>query len=305
MRKYWVSDSGSDESFWEHEYNKHATCISTLQPHCYTDYKPTEQVADFFNRVVSLFKTLPTYTWLSDAGITPSNSKTYTSAEIQAALSKQHGGKDVYLGCSDGALDQVYYYFNVRGSVQTGTFVPAENTGGTSCPATGIKYPPKSSSSSNTVSPTSTVPAPTSTGGGTPFSGKGYLHLRTSNGKRNGCIISLGTWYTSGTCATFTASNVTTADSSHSTARAKGFHLKSSKGKCAISASDGTLTCAASVKEASTFESDEDGRLTYDDKSVFYADSVSKGRRQEKVYTGSGDPGGRHEVELSIEWHGI
>lgn len=29
----------------------------------------------------------------------------------------------------------------------------------------------------------------------------------TSGGKQNGCIISKGTWYTTGTCATFTATS--------------------------------------------------------------------------------------------------
>jgi len=76
MNTYWISDDSTNEVFWEHEWGKHGTCISTLDPNCYTDYQPTEEVPDFFNRTVSLFQSLPTYTWLSAAGITPSNSKT-------------------------------------------------------------------------------------------------------------------------------------------------------------------------------------------------------------------------------------
>ena len=82
MNTYWISDTGTNEAFWEHEWGKHGTCISTLEPDCYTGYTPQEEVVDFFNKVVDLFKTLPSYTWLSNAGIVPSSTTTYTSAAI-------------------------------------------------------------------------------------------------------------------------------------------------------------------------------------------------------------------------------
>lgn len=62
MQTYWVSDDESNEAFWDHEWETHGTCISTLEPSCYTDYTPGEEAVDFFTTVVSLFKTLPTYT---------------------------------------------------------------------------------------------------------------------------------------------------------------------------------------------------------------------------------------------------
>lgn len=40
---------------------KHGTCISTLNPDCYADHTPTEEVVDFFQKTVDLFKTLPSY----------------------------------------------------------------------------------------------------------------------------------------------------------------------------------------------------------------------------------------------------
>jgi len=49
MNKYWKNNAGTDESFWEHEWNKHGTCISTLEPGCYNDYKAQEEVVDFFS----------------------------------------------------------------------------------------------------------------------------------------------------------------------------------------------------------------------------------------------------------------
>lgn len=61
MKQYWVDIDGDDESFWSHEWNKHGTCINTIEPSCYTDYQPQEEVGDFFATVVKLFKGLDTY----------------------------------------------------------------------------------------------------------------------------------------------------------------------------------------------------------------------------------------------------
>ena len=124
MDTYWVSDSGTNEAFWEHEWEKHGTCISTLEPDCYTDYTPQEEVVDFFNKVVTLFKTLPSYTWLSNAGILPSTTTTYTSAEILAALQTPRGVTAVIQCENTNELDEIWYFYDVKGSVQTGTFIP-------------------------------------------------------------------------------------------------------------------------------------------------------------------------------------
>ncbi|KAE9367742.1 ribonuclease T2 [Stipitochalara longipes BDJ] len=152
MNSYWLPNSGSAESFWEHEWNKHGTCINTLAPSCYGDgYQPGDEVVDFFTKAVETFKGLDTYKALAAAGILPSTSKTYTSDEIQAALTPITGSA-VVLGCRGGRLDEAWYSFNVQGSLQTGEFVPTNPAGkggrGT-CPAKGIRYLPKSSSSAN------------------------------------------------------------------------------------------------------------------------------------------------------------
>jgi ribonuclease T2 len=57
MNTYWLPDSGTSEHFWEHEWNKHGTCINTLSPACYGDgYEAGVEVVDFFNRAVEVFK---------------------------------------------------------------------------------------------------------------------------------------------------------------------------------------------------------------------------------------------------------
>lgn len=128
MNTYWKDYQGNDETFWEHEWGKHGTCISTLEPSCYTDYTPQQEVVDFFQKTVDLFKTLDSYSFLSAAGIVPSSTDTYTSAQILAALAEPRGVQ-VAIQCRNSALDEIWYFFDVRGSVQTGTFVATDPGG--------------------------------------------------------------------------------------------------------------------------------------------------------------------------------
>ncbi|EPS25161.1 Ribonuclease T2 [Penicillium oxalicum] len=143
MQDYWVDINGDDESFWAHEWGKHGTCINTINPECYSNYSPQEEVGQFFQKVVDLFQGLDTYQALADAGIRPSTSKTYRLSDIQAALSNLHDGASVYLGCSSGKLNQVWYFFNVAGNAITGQYEAVDTLTKSSCPSTGIKYLPK------------------------------------------------------------------------------------------------------------------------------------------------------------------
>lgn len=143
MRQFWKDYKGDDETFWEHEWAKHGTCISTLDPKCYDGYRAGQEAADFFRTTVDLFKTLPTYRWLEDAGITPSSSETYSLDRVRGALSRRHGA-DVTLGCRGKVLNEVWYHFNVRGSLQGGEFVASAPDGTKGkCPST-VQYRPKS-----------------------------------------------------------------------------------------------------------------------------------------------------------------
>ncbi|RFU31258.1 hypothetical protein B7463_g5050, partial [Scytalidium lignicola] len=282
MNTFWKNDpnDGSDEEFWEHEWETHGTCISTLDTTCYSDYSPQEEVPDFFQTAVNLFKTVDTYAFLADAGIVPSSSATYTAAEIQAAI-RAAFGFEATIQCSSGALDEIWYSFDVLGSVVTGTFQPATPVGqSSSCSSSGIKYLPKPSgtSISRSSTPTSTSRTSTSTtrGGSSPtptggFSGSGFLNAVTS-GSQSGCLISSGTWFTTGTCATYTA-----------TSSGSGFTLRSSKGNCAIENSE--FTCA-SGNTATVFTA-INGLLAYSGSTAFYATAVPSGQTQATVYTSS------------------
>ncbi|EPS40167.1 hypothetical protein H072_6049 [Dactylellina haptotyla CBS 200.50] len=288
MNTYWKSNDGNDESFWEHEWNKHGTCISTFDPPCYPGAKKGQDIVDYTDKAVSLFKNLATYNILASAGITPSSSKTYALADLQAAIVKVHG-KEATLNCNSGVLTEVWYHYNVYGSAQSGQYVAANPIGSKStCPATGIKYVPKSGggggSTTTTTKTTTTTGGPTSTptgGSGDPFSGKGYLNV-----DKGGCLISTGKWYTKGTCATYTA-----------TASGSGFTLKSSKGNCDIVS--GEFQCGPTVS-AGTFAA-SGGKLANGSATSFYTSGDANDGSQLSVFTTSD---GR-TTTLTITWQSL
>ncbi|KAL2824955.1 ribonuclease T2-like protein [Aspergillus cavernicola] len=160
MNKYWKDNSGDDESFWEHEWNKHGTCINTIEPACYTDYTAQDEVVDYLQKAVDLFKTLDSYKALAAAGITPSNSKTYGLSEIHDALSNIHEGFAPYVACDGDYLSEAWYFYYVRGNLITGQYEPSEKLTESNCPETGIKYAPKSGGNNSTSPPTTACPAP-------------------------------------------------------------------------------------------------------------------------------------------------
>jgi ribonuclease T2 len=62
-------------------------------------YQNHPDVVDFFSTAVAYYENLPTYGWLSAANIRPSNTTTFTSGDIQDALTKGFGALR-YIGCS-------------------------------------------------------------------------------------------------------------------------------------------------------------------------------------------------------------
>ncbi|KAF5025411.1 hypothetical protein F66182_2513 [Fusarium sp. NRRL 66182] len=128
MNKYWVAAEGTNEKFWEDQWAGHGTCFSTLDPACFSEYDRAEEAIVYFQRTISLFKTLPTYEWLREAGIVPSYSRKYELAGIQAVLEKHHGAP-VTFRCAGKRLHEIGYHFNVTGSLQFGDFESTSATG--------------------------------------------------------------------------------------------------------------------------------------------------------------------------------
>ena len=168
----------------QHEWATHGTCFSTLEPSCLPSGSPigAEAVA-YFESVVALFQTLPTYSWLESQGITPSATATYRLTDLISALQTASGGvrcpvnpmtrhftDQEYLqftptlGCSGSTLNSISWYFHLKGSLIDGNFIPISKRTVLSqswnhfvdivtpdnpelvpstCPSSGIVYPPK------------------------------------------------------------------------------------------------------------------------------------------------------------------
>lgn len=104
---------------------------------------------DYFETTVMYHKELPTWSWLTAHGITPSNSTTYTLYDIESALTQEYSATP-FVGCSgprfnetkagEGSMDngrtefgEVWYYFHVNGRPQDGNKVPVFQTGESTC----------------------------------------------------------------------------------------------------------------------------------------------------------------------------
>lgn len=310
MQKYWKDYQGDDQNLWSHEWSKHGTCVSTLDTKCYTDYRAQQEVVDYFNTTVALFKTLPTYETLAAAGVLPSKSRTWTMEEIQAPLTKMHGTA-ITLGCKGKVLSEVWYHFAVRGSVRTGEFVAVEPDGAkSSCPGTGIRYLPKGSSSSTSTTmkatgsqPVTPIPSPTSTAA--PFTGKGMLQVYVKGeSSPHGCLISQGNWYMSGTCAGFrvqddvvdeVVTNAEGQDEPHM------FTLLSSKGPCGFI--EDKFQCGEKLPAQTIFSTTSNGTLSYQEHTSFYASAVPQKfeRGDISIIKQTGNAG----VEVEIVWSSI
>lgn len=254
MQDNWKDIRGNDENLWVHEFNKHGTCMATLNPSCYErTARANQNVVDFFQTAVDLWLELPTYQFLTSAGIFPSESATFTVQQFQDAISPNIGRQAVYLGCDDhNALYQVYYYFNVKGSVATGTFSPIGPENSRQGCKDGFRWLPKGSKHGG--------------GGGGGDGTSGYLKLSG----QPGCLISNGKWFTSGTCATFRTKTTTF-----------GTTVTSSKGNCGIV--KGVFTCGKGIT-AGEFALDSDNNLSYGGNLDWSADHIPGHQEQVSVF---------------------
>lgn len=217
MKSNWKNFNGNDESLWTHEFNKHGTCIKTIRSKCFADYKENENVYKFFNISVNLFKKYPTFKFLNEEGIIPSNDQTYTKEEISNALKKNFDGKQVYFKCNKyNALQEIWYYHHLKGSLLNEDFVPIDSLINSNCPNQGIKFIPKNQG----FKPPPNQPPKSPN--------RGYLKLSNNPG----CLISNGQWYQYGTCATYQINQLAFG----------GYNIKSSKGYCGIDSND-RLNC--------------------------------------------------------------
>lgn len=211
MNQFWQSKYESSY-LWAHEWNKHGTCISTLEPNCYDNdqQKPNPpdlidaiDVLDYFTHASLLFNSLPTFQFFADHDIVPSHDQTYALEQLQDAIRSSPHGLEATIHCRNhNELSEIWYHFNTRGSLRNAmdswwdgnkmwsSWLPTEPDGQVCrCPKEGIRYLPKSPdwhdqpskpiTSTQTTTQTTTA-APTSTGAPStrPFVGKGRLMVK-------------------------------------------------------------------------------------------------------------------------------
>ncbi|PFH50059.1 hypothetical protein AMATHDRAFT_61815 [Amanita thiersii Skay4041] len=142
MQRYWPDYHGRNEQFWEHEWSKHGTCMSTLRPQCLPDESSagTDAIL-YFKTIIRLFRAYDIYKTLKTANIRPG--ATYSLSSLQAALRRAFKVMPDFR-CTRGNLDQIYLYFHLRGSAIDGQFIPIDAPTRSNCPAR-VNYPVKRS----------------------------------------------------------------------------------------------------------------------------------------------------------------
>ncbi|KAJ9659519.1 Ribonuclease T2 precursor (RNase T2) [Neophaeococcomyces mojaviensis] len=221
MNDHWLSYDSQNAHLWAHEWNKHGTCISTLAPSCYerdsrlrsenssyvaetsganiSKLSNDADILDYFTHAILLFTTRPTFEFFAAHDIVPSYDRTYTLDQLQSAINDSPHGFEATIKCRNhNELSEIWYHFNVRGSLRSAmemwgnklwdSWVPTHHDGQRSnCPSAGIKYLPKEQTkppgTTTTITRTQTHTA-TATATQTkspnkmPFTGKGRLMIK-------------------------------------------------------------------------------------------------------------------------------
>ncbi|KAI9237517.1 MAG: ribonuclease T2-like protein [Podila humilis] len=124
MKKYWPSFKPTPQRpdnnyFWSYEWNKHGTCVSTLEPGC--GYQGDQDLYAYFNKTLALRKQYNIYKALKKAGITPRPSfdrdpredDKYSVDAILAAI-KDEWNVTAAVNCKSGNPLEIHLFFNVR-----------------------------------------------------------------------------------------------------------------------------------------------------------------------------------------------
>ncbi|KAK2951323.1 putative Ribonuclease [Blattamonas nauphoetae] len=88
LKKNWISNINTDESFYKHEWEKHGTCSTDLMP----------TIRDYFKDTIAAHEKADLQGILRRAGFIPSNSKMYQKTAVAAAV-KAALGVDCLFEC--------------------------------------------------------------------------------------------------------------------------------------------------------------------------------------------------------------
>ncbi|KAJ3273025.1 ribonuclease T2-like [Blyttiomyces sp. JEL0837] len=124
----WIAANGDTNWFWSHEWTKHATCFSTVNPSCYGSmYTKDKDIVDFFGAAFGLFQKYGVYEILAGAGILPDARVGYQLNDMNAAFSVALQGNVPAFQCVKDKGGKQYvveawtYFYNTPGL----GFIPA------------------------------------------------------------------------------------------------------------------------------------------------------------------------------------
>lgn len=118
MYTFWPTSMGaidpetkraSPNYFWSHEWSKHGTCVSTLEPHCLSDYVKNKDVYSYFSKTLELRAHYDLHAALAAKGIMPGS--TTNVAHMHAAFTEAFG-VDAQINCRSGILTEVSDFFS-------------------------------------------------------------------------------------------------------------------------------------------------------------------------------------------------
>jgi ribonuclease T2 len=130
MSTYWISYTGTNAHFWNHEYNKHG--------YCYTQ-RYNKNIDDFFGSAIGIYKNLSLESLASKAfGDVKEAEKSFTYAELIDIFSKSLGDSYIDIECvhvnDKSYMSEVRFYFDLD-------FKPREHHAQTQCKHAAIYVP--------------------------------------------------------------------------------------------------------------------------------------------------------------------
>ncbi|KAF9977846.1 Ribonuclease T2 precursor (RNase T2) [Mortierella antarctica] len=142
MEDFWSSSKGNNNCFWSHEWNKHGTCISNLDPSCTSNPVKGKDIYSYFSKGLELRAKYDLFKALAEERIFPSQTRRFSTKNIRNAI-KAKFDVDPGLYCQNGNLQEVWLYFKVKNGDQYVPVQPPTHRGLMGNCRKMLSYPPK------------------------------------------------------------------------------------------------------------------------------------------------------------------
>ncbi|KAJ9084113.1 Ribonuclease T2 precursor (RNase T2) [Entomophthora muscae] len=107
MEKYWVSERNNNHWLWQHEWNIHGTCLSTVREECPLGKEEGPPHIRYFKATLRQYEQLDVYDELKNNNIIP-RMEPYSKREIVSALGRW--AHSFQLVCIKGRLIQIHSF---------------------------------------------------------------------------------------------------------------------------------------------------------------------------------------------------